>query len=195
MVLKKKFLGDLLIEAGVITKEQRNKAIQEHKRLGKRLGEALVSLGFITEDVMAKALSAQMGLPFKELKFVSIDPAVIDMVPEPLARKHRVLPLEINTERLTLAMADPLDVFAVDEIKRVAKMSVDTVVVTESELLKALDKYYKGVVEEAIKAAFDIKPKIVIPMHYGSIVGSENDAKKFADGLKGKIEVAILKEE
>lgn len=164
MVLKKKFLGDLLIEAGVITKEQRNKAIQEHKRLGKRLGETLVSLGFIAEDVMAKTLSAQMGLSFKELRFVSMDPAVIDMVPESLARKHRVLPLEVKDGRLTLAMADPLDVFAADEIKRVTKMPVDTVVVTESELLKALDKYYKGVVEEAIKAAdvyYPEKEKII----------------------------------
>lgn len=164
MVLKKKFLGDLLIEAGVITKEQRDKAMQEHKRLGKRLGEALVNLGFITEDVMAKTLSAQMGLPFKELRFVSIDPAVIDMVPESLARKHRVLPLEVNDGRLTLAMADPLDVFAADEIDRVTNMPVDTVVVTESELLKALDKYYKGVVEEAIKAAdvyYPEKEKII----------------------------------
>ncbi|MDP2279377.1 MAG: hypothetical protein Q8K51_14265, partial [Nitrospirota bacterium] len=68
--MRKKYLGELLIEAGVITAEQRDKAMQEQKRLGKRLGETLVSLGIITEEVMAKALSAQMGLPFKELRFI-----------------------------------------------------------------------------------------------------------------------------
>lgn len=153
MVLKKKFLGEMLIEAGAITAEQRDKAMQEQKRLGKRLGETLIGLGFITEDVMAKALSSQMGLPFKELRFVSITPGVVDLVPETLARKHRVFPIEIHEGKLTIAMADPLDVFAIDEIKRVTKMPVDTVVTTESELLKVIDKYYKGEVEEAIKAA------------------------------------------
>ena len=144
MVMKKKFLGEMLIEAEVITPEQRDKAMQEQKRLGKRLRETLMSLGFITEEVMAKALSAQMGMPFKELRFLTIAPGVTDLVPESLARKHKVLPIEIKDGRLILAMADPLDIFAADEINRVTRMPVDTVVITESELLKALDKYYRG---------------------------------------------------
>ncbi len=164
MVMKKKFLGEMLIEAEVITPEQRDKAMQEQKRLGKRLGETLMSLGFITEEVMAKALSAQMGMPFKELRFLTIAPGVTEMVPESLARKHKVLPVEIKDGRLILAMADPLDIFAADEINRVTRMPVDTVVITESELLKALDKYYRGEVEEIIKAAdvyFPEKEKII----------------------------------
>lgn len=150
---KKKFLGELLIEAGVITKEQRDKALKEQRRLGKRLGEVLVSMGFITDEGMAKALSLQLGLEFKELKSISIAGEVIDMVPESLARKHKIIPISVSNGRLTLAMADPLDVFAVDEVRRITKMIVDTVVVTEGELLKALDRYYRGEVEEAIKAA------------------------------------------
>jgi type IV pilus assembly protein PilB len=164
MVLKKKFLGELLISAGVITPEQRDKAIIEQKRLGKRLGETLISLGFISEELIAKALSEQMALPFKELKFVSVDPLVIDLVPETIARKHKILPLHIVDGRLTIAMADPLDIFAADEIKRVTRMPVDAVVVAESELQKALDKHYKGEVEEVIKAAdvyFPEKEKVV----------------------------------
>jgi len=164
MVMKKKFLGEMLIEAGVITPEQRDKAMQEQKRLGKRLGETLISLGFITEEVMAKALSEQMGMPFKELRFLTIAPGVTDLVPESLARKHKVLPIEIKDGRLILGMADPLDIFAADEINRVTRMPVDTVVITESELLKALDKYYRGEVDEIIKAAdvyFPEKEKII----------------------------------
>jgi len=159
MVLKKKFLGELLIEAGVITKEQHDKAIQEQKRLGKRLGEALISLGYITEDVMAKALSAQLGMQFKELRFLTIEPAALDMVPELLARKHRVLPIGMNNGRLTIAMTDPLDVFAMDEITRASRMPVDAVVVAETELLRALDKYYRGGMQEVMKAADVYSPE------------------------------------
>ena len=154
MVLRKKYLGELLIEAGVITAEQRDKAMQEQKRLGKRLGETLVSIGVITEEVMAKALSAQMGLPFKELQSIYVAPGVLDLVPESLAQKHRVLPLEINNGRLTIAMSDPLNVFAIDEIKRATRMPVDVVVIAESALLRALYLYYnRGEMDEVVKAA------------------------------------------
>jgi len=160
MALRKKYLGELLIEAGVITAEQRDKAMQEQKRLGKRLGETLVSLGVITEEVMAKALSAQMGLPFKELRSISVAPGVIDLVPESLARKHKVLPLTINNGRLTLAMADPLNVFATDEIKRITRMPVNAVVITESDLINALDRYYsRGEMNEVVNAADVYYPK------------------------------------
>ncbi|MDP2166884.1 MAG: ATPase, T2SS/T4P/T4SS family [Thermodesulfovibrionales bacterium] len=152
MALKKKFLGELLIEAGAITKEQRDKALKEQKRLGKRLGEVLVAMGILTEDGIVQALSRQLHVPFMELKSARIDSALIDMVPEALARKHRVLPVEIKDGRLVLAMADPLDIFAADEIKRLAKMPVDTAVATESEILKTLDKYYKGEMQEAFRA-------------------------------------------
>jgi type IV pilus assembly protein PilB len=165
MVLRKKYLGELLIEAGVITAEQRDKAMQEQKRLGKRLGETLVSLGIITEEVMAKALSAQMGLPFKEPRFISVAQGVLELVPESLARKNRALPIEINNGRLTIAMSDPLNVFAIDEIKRATRMPVDTVVVTESALLRALDQYYtRGEMDDVVKAAdvyYPEKEKIV----------------------------------
>ncbi len=159
MVMKKKFLGELLIEAGVITTEQRDKAMQEQKRLGKRLGETLISLGFITEEVMAKTLSAQMGLSFKELRLVTIKPEVISFVPESIARKHRVLPIETKDGKLILAMADPLDIFAVDEVRRITRMPVDAVVATETELIKMLDRHYKGEVDEVIKAADAYSPE------------------------------------
>lgn len=159
MALKKRFLGEILIEAGVITIEQRDKAMQEQKRLGKRLGETLISLGFLTEEAMARALSAQLGMPYQELKFVVVDQGVIEKVPEALARKYRVLPLTTTNGRLVLAMADPLDVFAVDEISRITRMPVDTVVVEESVLMRTLDKYYRGEVEDVIKAADTYYPE------------------------------------
>ncbi|MCE5193928.1 MAG: Flp pilus assembly complex ATPase component TadA [Nitrospiraceae bacterium] len=161
MALKKRFLGELLIEAGVITSEQRDKAMQEQKRIGKRLGETLVSLGYLTEDVIAKALSKQLGMPFKELKLLSIAPEVIAKIPESAARKYRLLPIEINKGKLVIAMADPLDVFAVDEIIRITKMSVDTVISEETELMRTLDKYYRGgeMIDEVVRAADTFSPE------------------------------------
>ncbi|MBI4823384.1 MAG: Flp pilus assembly complex ATPase component TadA [Nitrospirae bacterium] len=169
MARKKKFLGELLVEAGLITAEQRDRALKEQRRLGNRLGEALVSLGFITEEALAKALSSQLHLPFKELKSIVVDPNAIAIVPESLARKHKVLPLNIKNERLTIAMADPLDVFAADEIKRTANMPVDIVVVMESELFKMLDKHYRGeVVEEPPKA-----PDVLFPEREKVLMSAE----------------------
>lgn len=159
MALKKKFLGELLIEAGVISVEQRDKAMQEQKRLGKRLGETLVSLGFTTEESIAKALSSQLSIPYKELRFLSLHPEVIDKVPELIARKHKVLPLEISNGRLMVAMVDPLDIFAVDEISRTTKMTVDISVAKESELINCLDRYYRGGVDEAMKEADIYQPE------------------------------------
>ncbi len=153
MVAKKKFLGELLIEAGLITKAQRDKALKEQRRLGKRLGETLVEMGLVSEINIAEALSAQLGMPFRELKAVSPAPDVVSLIPEVIARRHRVLPVTVSDGKLTLAMADPLDVFAIDEIRRITRMSVDAVVTTESELLKAIDKFYKGAeLDEALKA-------------------------------------------
>jgi len=153
MTVKKKFLGELLIEAGLITKGQRDKALKEQRRLGKRLGETLIDMGLVSETAIAEALSAQLGMPFREMKAVSLTPDVVSLVPETIARRHRVLPVAVSDGKLTLAMADPLDVFAVDEIRRITRMSVDAVVATESELLKAIDKFYKGAeLDEALKA-------------------------------------------
>lgn len=153
MALKKKFLGELLIEAGAITKEQRDKALQEQKRLGKRLGEALISLGFITEEKMAEILGKQLEIPFIKLKDISMNPDVVKIVNENLARKLKIFPISVNNDVLTIAMSDPLDIFAIDEIKRVTKLTANPVVVTETDLINAYDKYYRGAgaMEDVIK--------------------------------------------
>lgn len=153
MALKKKFLGELLIEAGAITKEQRDKALQEQKRLGKRLGEALISLGFIPEEKMAELLGRQLDIPFVRLKDIRVDPEAVKIVNENLARKLKILPVTISNGAITLAMTDPLDVFAIDEIKRITRLAINPVVITETDLVSAYDKYYKvtGAMEEVIK--------------------------------------------
>lgn len=153
MPFKKKMLGEMLIEEGAIKKEHLDKALGEQKKLGKRLGEVLISLGFVSEEKMALVLGRQLGIPFVALKDAKVEPEVVKIVSETLARKYRILPLIIKDGKLTIAMADPLDVFAADEISRYAKIPVNTVVVTEKDLMKAYDKYYRvtGAVEEVIR--------------------------------------------
>jgi type IV pilus assembly protein PilB len=153
MELKKRMLGEMLIEEGAITREHLDKALAEQKRLGKRLGEVLINFGFITEEKMAMILARQLEIPFLLLREIKIDPEIVKIVPEALARKYKVLPINIRNGLLTIAMADPLDIFAVDEIRRFTKLPVNYVVVTEKELVRAYDKYYRvtGAVEEMIR--------------------------------------------
>lgn len=158
MVLKKKMLGEMLIEEGVINKEHLERALQEQKRLGKRLGEVMISLGYVTEEKMAQVLGKQLDIPFVDLRNIKVEPEIVKMVPESLARKHRILPVTMKDGELIIAMADPLDIFAIDEIRRFTKMPVSPVVITERELMKSYDKYYRvtGAVEEVIRDFGDV---------------------------------------
>ncbi|MGD8351518.1 MAG: ATPase, T2SS/T4P/T4SS family [Nitrospirota bacterium] len=169
MALKKKklFLGDMLIAEGVITPEQRDDALTDQRRVGKRLGEVLISRGLVTDDVIARVLSKQLGLPYMDMEAPRIDSSVLQMVPQKIARKHKVLPIERSEGGILLAMADPLDVFAMDEIKRHVRMhylsqvevgaggaravpvpQLDLAVAPESGLLAAINKFYSRDIDE-----------------------------------------------
>ena len=168
MAIKKLFLGDMLIAEGLITPEQRDDALADQKRVGKRLGEVLVSRGLVTDETLARTLSKQLGIPYIDMDTARVDPAVVKMVPQRVARRHKVLPIEKYDGGVLIAMSDPLDVFAMDEVKRHVRshqLSMDTEgplgvrtvpmptveigVAPESQLLKALNKYYAGGMDEA----------------------------------------------
>jgi type IV pilus assembly protein PilB len=159
MAMKRKMLGEMLIEAEAITKPHLDQALAEQQKIGKRLGEVLISLGLITEEKMAMVLGRQLDMPFLQLRDLMVEAEIVKIVPEALARKHRILPITIKNGELTIAMADPLDVFAMDEIRRFAKVPVNAAVVTEKELSRAYDKYYRvtGAVEEMIRDLGDAR--------------------------------------
>ncbi len=161
MAIKKHFLGDMLIAEGVITPEQRDEALADQRRVGKRLGEVLISRGLVTDEVIARVLSKQLGLPYLDMDSARIDPAVLKMVPQKIARKHKVMPVERSDGGILLAMADPLDVFAMDEIKRHVRTHqlrqvaggrggaraipvphIEVAVAPASSLLTSINKYY-----------------------------------------------------
>ena len=151
---QKRSLGDSLVEEGIITPEQLKKAKAEEKRSGLRLRKVLVKLGFISEEDLVFFLSNKLGLPRIELSGYLIDSKTIELIPENLARKHELVPLFKIGNRITCAMVDPWNVFALDEVRMKTGMVVEPAVATETEVKKALDEHYgaKGTMEDVIKS-------------------------------------------
>ncbi len=146
-------LGQILIASGIITEEQLNEALKLQKKGGGRLGTNLVKLGHITEDKLVTFLSKQYGMSAIDLAEYKIDPAVLKLITADMAKKHMIMPLTRIGATLTVAMADPSNVFAVDDIKFMTGYNVEVVIATESALINAITTYYGGKSEEGIVAA------------------------------------------
>ena len=135
-------LGDLLVREQLITDEQVGQALAEQKRSGRKLGRIFIDLGFVTEVQIAKSLAGQLRLPFVEIDPRSTRPEVAKLLPEVQARRLRALPLEETPRGLRVAMADPTDLNAYDELTRLLKREFELVVAAETQLLNALDRSY-----------------------------------------------------
>lgn len=151
---QKKSLGESLVEKGVISAEQLKQAEAEARAGAKSLRQILIKKGFIGEEDLAAFLSQQLNLPRIDLVNYLIDPKIIDLVPEALARKHLLIPILKIAKSLTVTMVDPLDVFVLDELRMKTGLEIEPAVATESEVKKALDEHYhaKGTMEEVIES-------------------------------------------
>src|SRR5204863_3390401 len=135
-------LGDLLLKTSVITQEQLDSALKEQRDEGGKLGEVIVRLGFASEEDITETLSQQFGVPSINLTDFEIDPSVIKLVPGDVARKYNILPVNKTGATLTIAMADPTNVFAMDDIKFMTGYNVEPVVASELALQSAIDRVY-----------------------------------------------------
>lgn len=135
-------LGELLLKAKLITPDNLAAALKEQKQTGAKLGESLVKLGFVTEEDITETLSAQFGVPSINLTHFEIDSNVLKLVPADVARKYNILPVNKTGATLTIAMADPTNVFAMDDIKFMTGYNVEPVVASEIALQSAIDKHY-----------------------------------------------------
>ena len=146
-------LGDILIEQGYITQEQLDDALKKQKKSKKRLGDYLVSEGILSDSDIAKALHIQLGIEIVELRGMKIDPDVISLVNGSVLRKHNVLPIGFNknTNELLLAMSDPLDMVAQDDISIITNCTIEPRISTSSAINAVLDKYFGT--DEAMSAA------------------------------------------
>ncbi len=141
-VIPRRRLGEILVGAGVLTDEDLKKAISLQNETGERLGSLLVSQGLINEDIMLSALETQLGIPRVRLARYIISPDVAQLVPEMFARTNRVFPVEKTDNCLTLAMADPLDVFAMDDVRIMTGLDVEPVIASGIEIDAAINEYF-----------------------------------------------------
>ena len=144
---EKQRLGDMLVQANIITQEQLEKALVEQREKKERLGKTLTRLGFVTEETILNFLGSQMNIPYIDLEQVDIErfgKTLRDEVLEPIVKRHLAVPIGLKENVLTVAMADPLDVFAIDEIRAVTGFDVRPVVAKEEQIKEAIDKYYRG---------------------------------------------------
>jgi type IV pilus assembly protein PilB len=135
-------LGEILIKESLITQEQLQKALEHQRTNGGKLGSCLAKLGYITDDDITGVLSRQYGVPSINLKFYEIDPTVIKLIPQDTATRYQVIPLSRVGSVLTIAMTDPTNVFAMDDIKFMTGFNVEPVVASESAIAEAIARFY-----------------------------------------------------
>lgn len=136
-------LGDVLVQQRLISQEQLQKTLKLQQQTGKKLGRLLIETGVITEELLANGLARQLHIPFVNLKTFSFRADVVRLLPESAARRFRALVLEDNGDTLLVAVADPLDLFAFDELTALLKRTIAIAAVPESQLLPAFDRLYR----------------------------------------------------
>ncbi|PYX47364.1 MAG: type IV-A pilus assembly ATPase PilB [Acidobacteria bacterium] len=141
-------LGDLLVKEKIITPEQLEQATKTQKEQSCRLGSALVKLGFLTDEDVTNFLSRQYGVPAINLSYFEIDPAVVKLIPFETAKRYQILPLSRVGASLTIAMVDPTNVFAMDDIKFMTGFNIEPVVASESSILAGIEKAYGSATKE-----------------------------------------------
>jgi len=137
-------IGDLLMREGLITREQLDKALQEQRQNGTRVGYNLVKLGFIQETELTKMLARQYRMPAVDLSKFEVDPRIAKLIPGELATKHLVLPLKRDGRTLTVAMADPTNLGVIDDLKFITRYDIFPVIAGEYTLRNAVEKYYES---------------------------------------------------
>ena len=144
LTLKRALLGSLLVEAGIITQAQLDQALAEQRRQNntKRLGEILVSMRFLSEAELLNALSKQLGCRVVDLNVEPPDQQALQIVPSEFALRHQLLPLRQTDHMLTVAMADPLDIQSIDDLRLLTGFRIEPVLAGASEIRRALEQFY-----------------------------------------------------
>src|SRR5213082_187039 len=137
-------LGEILVKESLITQDQLQKALEFQRANGGKLGSCLTRMGFISDDDITGVLSRQYGVPSINLKYYEIDPNVIKLIPQDTATRYQVIPLSRVGSVLTIAMTDPTNVFAMDDVKFMTGFNVEPVVASESAIAEAITRCYGG---------------------------------------------------
>ena len=135
-------LGELLVKNNLITSQQLGKALEDQKASGGRLGDSLIKLGLVQEGELVGFLSKQYGMPSINLSEIKISPDVIKIIPNDVAIKYQVIPVSLRNSTLIVAMVDPSNIFAIDDIKFLTGYRIEPMVASESSMAQSLDTYY-----------------------------------------------------
>jgi type IV pilus assembly protein PilB len=141
--INNKQLGELLLERGIISQSQLEQALNVQRDKGGLIGEILVELGFVKEDDIAQSLTAQYGFPYLPLSNYEVNPEITSIIPSRVARQYLLVPIDKIGNNLTLAMSNPLNVQAIEDVELLSGCSVQTFVSTSSDIKRAIEKYYK----------------------------------------------------
>ncbi|NQX47220.1 Flp pilus assembly complex ATPase component TadA [Paenibacillus tritici] len=142
MAIIKKRLGDLLVENGIISEEQLQEALVDQRKTKRKLGDLLISQGYITEQQLIEVLEFQLGIPHVSLHKYHIDPAITQIIPESMAKRYQVLPFMKEGGKLMVAMADPLDYFAIEDLRMSTGFRIEPAISTRDELQRAIARHY-----------------------------------------------------
>ncbi|WP_438314262.1 type IV-A pilus assembly ATPase PilB [Candidatus Caldatribacterium sp. SIUC1] len=157
-------LGEILLAKYTITPEQLERALEEQRKTGEKLGEVLQRMGLVESKEVYEALAEQLGIPYVDLDSYVIDPRVVTLLPEKFCRQHQVVPVGEEKNALILAMANPVDVVAIDRVRLMTKKEVKPVMASPQDIEKVLNAYY-GIgesVEELIREA-ETQESLVLP--------------------------------
>src|SRR5947209_8475471 len=143
MSKRRRQLGEVLLEEELITLEQLDEALAEQSRNGRALGRVLIDLGFIVEQDLVSALAKQIGLPFVDLSDYPVDPAAASLISDSLAKRYSALPIGYEDSKLVVAMSDPANVFALDDIRTITGLEIKPVVSTRTELASAIARVHR----------------------------------------------------
>ncbi|WP_238651092.1 GspE/PulE family protein [Paenibacillus piscarius] len=142
MAIMKKRLGDLLVENGIISQEQLDEALVEQRKTKRKLGDLLITQGYITEQQLIEVLEFQLGIPHVSLFKYQIDPAITQIIPESMAKRYQVLPFMKDGSKLMVAMADPLDYFAIEDLRMSTGFRIEPAISSRDELTRAIARHY-----------------------------------------------------
>lgn len=153
-------MGDLLVASGVLSTEQLEQALTEQKQLNMRLGDVLLHKGYITEQQLIEVLEFQLGIPHVQLYRQHIDSRLVNLITQQQAEQHQVLPFRMNGNRLVVAMADPLDYFAIDELRMTTGYSIEPVLASKEALQRAITRHYS--LQESVDQIMQALPETEI---------------------------------
>lgn len=151
MDLARKRIGELLLDVGLISREQLQDALKDQQSSNQRLGDVLINNGYITQSQLMQTLELQLGIPRVDLGSTHIDDSVLKLIPGWLVRKYRVVPYRREGDRLYVAMADPLDYYAIDDIQMTTGLFVEPSIAARDEVTQAVNRNYN--LQDSVSAA------------------------------------------